>query len=86
MTNYAVFLDRDGTINEDLGFVRRPKDFVLIEGAAKAMITSKQARNGFLMVAPQAVAAVRRMAPLFSGNSWMMSYSVVRCAGLNPAS
>ena len=33
----AVFLDRDGTINEYVGFLRRPEDFRLLPGAAEAV-------------------------------------------------
>jgi D,D-heptose 1,7-bisphosphate phosphatase len=33
----AVFLDRDGTINTFNGFVTKPEDFMLIEGAAEAI-------------------------------------------------
>jgi D,D-heptose 1,7-bisphosphate phosphatase len=33
----AVFLDRDGTINETNGFVTKPEDFRLIPGAAEAI-------------------------------------------------
>lgn len=33
----AVFLDRDGVINLDRGFVGRPQDFVLVDGAADAI-------------------------------------------------
>jgi histidinol-phosphate phosphatase family protein len=33
----AVFLDRDGTINEDRGYIRRPSDLHLIPGAAEAI-------------------------------------------------
>ena len=33
----AVFLDRDGTINKLNGFITRPEDFELIEGAAEAI-------------------------------------------------
>jgi D,D-heptose 1,7-bisphosphate phosphatase len=33
----AVFLDRDGTINTFNGFVTKPEDFALIEGAASAI-------------------------------------------------
>ena len=33
----AVFLDRDGTINEDLNYVYKVEDFHLLSGAAKAI-------------------------------------------------
>jgi D-glycero-D-manno-heptose 1,7-bisphosphate phosphatase len=33
----AVFLDRDGTINEEVDFVRTPEELVLIPGAAAAI-------------------------------------------------
>lgn len=33
----AVFLDRDGTINQYVGFLKRPEDFQLIDGAAEAI-------------------------------------------------
>ena len=33
----AVFLDRDGTVILDTGYVSRPEDVVLIEGAARAI-------------------------------------------------
>ncbi|MBI5237952.1 MAG: HAD family hydrolase [Deltaproteobacteria bacterium] len=37
LKNIAVFLDRDGTINEDSGYVSRPEDVVLIKGAVEAV-------------------------------------------------
>ena len=42
----AVFLDRDGTINEELNFIRRPDEVVLIPGAAEAIRTLNQ--RGFV--------------------------------------
>lgn len=33
----AVFLDRDGTINEDSGYVSKPAEVVLIKGAVEAV-------------------------------------------------
>ncbi len=36
--NIAVFLDRDGTINEEANFVRKPEEFVLIPKAADAIV------------------------------------------------
>ena len=35
--NRAVFLDRDGTINEDVGYISDPDSFELIPGAIAAM-------------------------------------------------
>jgi histidinol-phosphate phosphatase family protein len=37
VSNRAVFLDRDGTINEDPGYIGDPKNFELLPGAAKAI-------------------------------------------------
>lgn len=33
----AVFLDRDGTLNEEVGYLHRPQDVVLVQGAARAI-------------------------------------------------
>ena len=35
--NRAVYLDRDGTINEDMGYISDPDSFKLIPGAVAAM-------------------------------------------------
>lgn len=35
--NVAIFLDRDGTINEDLNFLSSPEQVVLIDGSAEAI-------------------------------------------------
>lgn len=43
----AVFLDRDGVINADHGFVGSTKDFVLVEGAAQAVALLN--RSGYLV-------------------------------------
>ena len=37
MSRVCVFLDRDGTINEEIQFLRTPDDLVLIPGAADAI-------------------------------------------------
>jgi D,D-heptose 1,7-bisphosphate phosphatase len=44
----AVFLDRDGTINKSNGFVVKPEEFVLIEGAAEAIMQIN--RLGYLAI------------------------------------
>jgi D-glycero-D-manno-heptose 1,7-bisphosphate phosphatase len=33
----AVFIDRDGTLNEEVGYLHRPEDVVLVPGAAEAL-------------------------------------------------
>ena len=33
----AVFIDRDGTLNEEVGYLHRPEDVVLVGGAAAAL-------------------------------------------------
>lgn len=44
----AVFIDRDGVINEDRGFVHRIEDLVLIPGAVDALRQLQEA--GYLLV------------------------------------
>lgn len=36
-TRPAIFIDRDGTLNEEVGYLYRPEDVVLVEGAAEAL-------------------------------------------------
>lgn len=50
MPNYAVFLDRDGTINEDPGYLGNPSDVKLFPGAAKALSELKLRLNVKLIV------------------------------------
>ena len=48
MANKAIFLDRDGTINADHGYVHKIDDFQFIEGVGKAL---KQLQDkGYLLV------------------------------------
>ncbi len=44
----AVFLDRDGTINVEVGYLHRPEDFALIDGSGPAIRRLNEA--GFLVV------------------------------------
>lgn len=37
MSNTVVYLDRDGTINEDFGYVSDPRDLVLKEGVVEGL-------------------------------------------------
>lgn len=44
----AVFLDRDGTINEQMGYVNHPSRFVLLPGAAAGIRRLNE--SGFLVI------------------------------------
>ena len=44
----AVFLDRDGTLNPDPGYISRPDDFALFPGVADAL--AKLQRAGYLLI------------------------------------
>lgn len=44
----AVFLDRDGTINKYVGFLRKPEEFELLDGVASAI--EKINRMGYLVI------------------------------------
>ncbi|MGI5100371.1 HAD-IIIA family hydrolase [Treponema vincentii] len=44
----AVFLDRDGTINEENGFISHPDDFILLSDAAEAIKMINQ--SGYLAI------------------------------------
>lgn len=48
MRRPAVFLDRDGTINEEMGYINHPSRFVLLEGVGEAV--SALNRSGFLVI------------------------------------
>lgn len=48
MANKAVFLDRDGTINIDHGYVHQIDDFQFIDGVIEAMLQLK--KKGYLLV------------------------------------
>ena len=53
-----MFLDRDGTINLDSGFVHRQEDLVLLPGALQALAELKRA--GFLLIVVTNQSAVAR--------------------------
>lgn len=46
--NKAAFLDRDGVVNKDLGYVYKKKDLVLIDGALELIKELKN--NNFLII------------------------------------
>ena len=53
----AVFLDRDGTINEERGHIWTPKDLELLPGAAKAIHQLNQSEYLTVVVTNQSVIA-----------------------------
>ncbi len=48
MTRRALFLDRDGVVNEERGYVHRREDFVFLDGVFEACRAA--ARLGYLLV------------------------------------
>lgn len=46
--NKAIFLDRDGTLNPDPGYISNPDDFNLFEGVAEALARFQKA--GYLLI------------------------------------
>ncbi|MBE2896341.1 D-glycero-beta-D-manno-heptose 1,7-bisphosphate 7-phosphatase [Pasteurellaceae bacterium HPA106] len=46
--NKAIFLDRDGTLNVDYGYVHKIDDFTFIDGSIEALISLK--KMGYLLV------------------------------------
>lgn len=48
MANKAVFLDRDGTINVDYGYVHQIDDFHFIDGVIDALLQLK--KKGYMLV------------------------------------
>lgn len=48
MKQPAVFLDRDGTINEQMGYINHPTRFVLLPAAARGIRLLNE--NGFLVI------------------------------------
>ncbi|MDR2143794.1 MAG: NTP transferase domain-containing protein, partial [Treponema sp.] len=59
----AVFLDRDGTINTFNGFVRKPDDLVLIDGAAGAIKKINESGCLAIVVTNQPVIARGEVSP-----------------------
>lgn len=54
MLNRAVFLDRDGTINEEITYLSRPDQLRLLDGAAEAIRLLNQAAFKVVIVTNQA--------------------------------
>lgn len=48
--NHALFLDRDGTLNQDHGYVKNPDDVVLLPGVAESLKILKNNHHFLLLV------------------------------------
>ena len=57
MSSWAVFLDRDGTISEDVGLVFRPEQLRLIDGAGEALRLLQSAGAKLVLTTNQPVVA-----------------------------
>ncbi len=53
MTQSAIFIDRDGTINEDIGYVSRPDDLFIYSFAAEAIRRINQAGLKVIIITNQ---------------------------------
>lgn len=54
----AIFLDRDGVINKEVGYLSNPDDFEFIEGSIEALKILKQ--KGYLLIVITNQAAIAR--------------------------
>ena len=50
----VIFLDRDGTINEEVNYLHRPEDLKILPGAAEAISRFNQAGFWVIVVTNQA--------------------------------
>lgn len=55
--NIAVFLDRDGTVNEEMGYINHPSRFQILPGVAKAIKLLNRAGLKVIVVSNQSGAA-----------------------------
>lgn len=53
LSGYTIFLDRDGTLNPDSGYIRSPDQFELFPGVARAMAKLNQAGARLIVVTNQ---------------------------------
>ena len=56
--NKACFLDRDGVLNEDVGYLHKSQDFKWIDGAVEAIKLLK--KNNFLVIVITNQSGIRR--------------------------
>jgi len=57
MANKAIFLDRDGTLIEDAGYINNPDQVKLLDGAAEALIEFTALGYKLIVVSNQSAVA-----------------------------
>ena len=60
MKRSAVFIDRDGTINEQMGYINHPGRFVLLPGTARAIKMLKDSGRLVIVVSKKSPEAIFR--------------------------
>lgn len=72
--NKAIFLDRDGVINHDLGYVHKKRDFIFIDGIFK--LTKEAMQNDFKIIIVTNQAGIARgyykESDYYSLTKWMI--------------
>ena len=53
MSSKAIFLDRDGTLIEDPGYINNPKQVKLLAGTVEALVRFKQLGYKLIVVSNQ---------------------------------
>lgn len=84
LRNVTVFLDRDGTVNRDTGYVKTPEELELLPGVVEAVARLKRAgacvvlvtnqsgvARGFLTIAGLEAIHARLRALLEAGGAWL---------------
>lgn len=72
--NKAVFLDRDGTINEDQEYIYRPEDFVFLPGAVEGLRILQECDFKLIIITNQSGIArgIYREEDFLFLNEWML--------------
>ena len=78
----ALFLDRDGTIIEDRGYIRDPADVVLLPGAAEALRALEAAGWTLIVVSNQSGVGRGFVAPAEMDAVQVRFAEVMRAAGV----
>ena len=61
LNNITVFLDRDGTLNHDAGYITSPGDLILFPGVVDAIVRLKQGGSQLVLITNQSGIARKLM-------------------------